>query len=106
MDVLELHMGERGLDERRRRLGLVIQESLEVLQALVQLIRRGRHEHRVAGPRAADPIAGPTILGWCIIINQDSALTSPEVDSSNGDAFCMFPHLSGMHATARCVRGG
>ena len=39
----------------KARLGLIMQEALEVLQALVHLIRRRRYEHRVAGPRATDP---------------------------------------------------
>ena len=45
-------------------LGLVVQEALECAEAFVQTCRRRRHEQRVAGPGAADPVLrAPKLAG-------------------------------------------
>jgi hypothetical protein len=49
VDRFELHVRERRLDQRRRWLGLIVQEPFKVLEALVQFRGWRRHEHCVAG---------------------------------------------------------
>jgi hypothetical protein len=46
---LELHVRQRGLDQRRYRLGLVVEESLEVFERIRQRIDGRWHERGVSG---------------------------------------------------------
>ena len=55
MDRLELDVGKRSLDQRRRRLRLVVQEALELIEACTELVRRRRYERSVAGARPTGP---------------------------------------------------
>ena len=43
VDGFELHMSERGFEQRWCRLGHVVEKVLELLQALVELVRRRRN---------------------------------------------------------------
>ena len=56
MDRLELRVREAGLEEDRRRHGVVVQELLQIAHRLRDLLRRRRHEARVPGPAPADPV--------------------------------------------------
>lgn len=56
MDRLELRMRERCLDENRRRLGLVVQELLEIAHRRHDLGRRCRYEASVARTGPAEPV--------------------------------------------------
>lgn len=55
MNRLELHMGERGLDERAWR-GAVVDESLQRCHRRFYLLRRRRNELSITGARTADPV--------------------------------------------------
>jgi hypothetical protein len=64
MDRLELHVDERRLEQRRCRLGLVVEEPLERAETLRERVGRRRHERRVARPGAADPhLRAPDLAG-------------------------------------------
>ncbi len=56
MDRLELDMGQGRPDERGQRRILAVQEALQRIEALVQPVRRRRHEQGVARPGSADPV--------------------------------------------------
>jgi hypothetical protein len=80
MNRLELDMRQRRLDERRRRLGLIVEEALELLKAIRHRLGRRRHEDRIARPRAgafacAEPIIRMNvILVYVANVNQRRGL--------------------------------
>ena len=53
---LELHMGQRRLEQYRGRLRLVMEEELQLAHALQHLFGRRRNEGRIARTGAADPV--------------------------------------------------
>ena len=56
VDGLELHLGERGFDERRQAVVRGMDEALERGHAMLDVLRRGRNEAGGAGASAADPV--------------------------------------------------
>src|SRR3546814_6221823 len=58
VDGFELHVRERGLDQRRRVVGRCMQEGLERGQCIIQGFGRRRHEMGERRGRAADPDLG------------------------------------------------
>jgi hypothetical protein len=68
VDGLELHVGQRGPQQRAGGLGVVVQNALEGGQAIVQPVGWRRHEHGIAGPRAAQPHLGAAELARCLAV--------------------------------------
>ncbi len=56
MNCLELHVRRGGLDERRQRRLLVVQESFEVSHAFSDGLRWRRNEAGVPGSGTSDPV--------------------------------------------------
>ena len=63
MDGFELHVHERGADERRE-LRLAVDVLLQVTQERAQLLRRRWNEDRVARAGAADPVLAAAQFTW------------------------------------------
>ena len=67
VDRLELDVRECRLHERRRRFRFIVQEALEMLQALGNFIRWRRDERSVTGPCPSDPdLAASEFAGRCV----------------------------------------
>jgi hypothetical protein len=56
VDGLELHMGQRRLEQYRSRLGLVVKETFELAHAFEHVFSGRRNKGRIARPGAADPV--------------------------------------------------
>ena len=62
VDRLELHMRERGLDQRRVACGHVVQKIFQLGDALRNVLGRRRYQGRRIGARAADPVLDAPVL--------------------------------------------
>src|SRR5216683_2769466 len=65
MDGLELHVGKRRFDKKRRLHGVVVKKFFERAHELHDFVRWRRHKRRVAGARSANPVLGSPEFPRC-----------------------------------------
>ena len=82
MDGLELHVSQRSLDQRWRRVRLVVDEALQVGDAIRDARPGRRHEHGVGWRSAADPVLGAAELAGLLAgspaVTQQRAVHLPD----------------------------
>ena len=85
-------MGQGRLEQRRSRLGLVVQKQLELAHALRHLFGRRRNEGRITRPGAADPVlAAPEFarsLATAAAFGQQHAVDLPEQPQRQRQPVC------------------